>query len=59
MPRITRDVSAIDVRIDPHGAQPEGRKVIGRGTTEEGGGLLRGGLVVPGQSDGDTPDVPH
>ena len=46
MPRITRDVAAIGVDIDPHGAQPPDRKVMGGGTSEEGGGLLRGGLKL-------------
>lgn len=46
MPRITRDVAAIGVQIDPHGAQPEGRKVAGSGKPEEGGGELRGGLTL-------------
>jgi hypothetical protein len=39
--RAARDTKAISVQIDAHGA---GHPVIGRGTPEEGGGPLRGGL---------------
>lgn len=46
VPRITRDVAAIGVQIDPHGAQPEGRKEVGRGKPEDGGGELRSGLTL-------------
>jgi hypothetical protein len=56
VPRITRDVTAIDVNIDPHGAQPEGQKALGRGTAEEGGGLLRGGLKLMNRFTADVKD---
>jgi hypothetical protein len=60
VPRITRDVAAIDVDIDPHGAQPPGPKVMGRGTPEEGGGLLRGGLELKNRFTAtiNDPEVP-
>jgi hypothetical protein len=45
-PRTTRDPAAIKVDIDPHGAQPDGEKVLGSGTPEQGGGPLRGGLTL-------------
>ncbi len=41
--RATRNAAAITVHIDAHGA---GHPVIGRGTPEEGGGPLRGGLKL-------------
>lgn len=60
VPRITRDVAAIGVDIDPHGAQAPGQKVMGRGTSEEGGGLLRGGLRLMNRFTAsiDDPEVP-
>ena len=51
-PRVARDVSAIEVEIRSSG--------IGRGLPEEGGGPLRGGLVLAGRFDAVIvdPDVP-
>jgi len=42
-PRVARDVAAISVTIDPHGA---GQPVIGSGEADKGGGPLRGGLTL-------------
>lgn len=42
-PRVARDVAAISVTIDPHGA---GQPVIGSGEAGEGGGPLRGALTL-------------
>lgn len=57
VPRITRDLAAIEVVIDPHGA---GVPVLGSGKPEQGGGLLRGDLTLANRfTAGITdPDVP-
>ena len=42
-PRVVRDVAAIEVEIDPHGA---GQSLLGSGRADQGGGPLRGGLSL-------------
>ena len=57
-PRVVRDVAAIEVLIDPHGA---GVPAIGSGRADQGGGPLRGGLTLMNRFKAviNDPEVPY